>query len=118
MEVKIIVIILSLIILAGIVLSAINKKKIMNLITSSDKPCSKKSSSTIKGFDKGGNQAPLNNQIIQEELENVRRSENREDVHPDPNATKRSDICSTDACQNIDPYNKQLKFICEHECNN
>lgn len=111
MEVKIIVIIVSLIILAGIVLSTINKKKIMKLVSDNKKSC--ESNETIKGFDKGGNQAP-----IQEELENVRRSENREKVHPDPNGTRRSDICSTDACQNIDPYNKQLKLICEHECNN
>jgi hypothetical protein len=112
MEVKIIIIIFSLIILAGIVLSAINKKKIINLVSNNKKPCSYETSKTIKGFDKGGNQAP-----IQEELENVRRGENREKVHPDPNGTIRSDICSTDACQNIDPYNKQLKFICEQECN-
>lgn len=114
MEVKIIVIIVSLIILAGIVLSAINKKKIMKLVSNNNKkPCVYENSTSIKGFDKGGNQAP-----IQEELENVRRSENREKVHPDPNGTRRSDICSTDACQNIDPYNRHLKLICQQECNN
>ena len=118
MEVKIIVIIISLIILAGIVLSTINKKKIMGLVSDDKKNnCSNEIITSIKGFDKGGNQAVVS-QDIQEEMENLKRTENREEVHPDPNATKRSDICTTDSCQSIDPYNKQLRIICKHECNN
>lgn len=116
MEVKIIVIIISLIILAGIVLSTINKKQIMNLVSDNKKKCGNEKVTSIIGFDKGGNQAAISS--VQEEMENIRRTENREEVHPDPNATKRSDICTTDSCQSVDPYNKQLKIICQHECNN
>ena len=112
MEVKIIIIIISLIILTGIVLSAMNKKKIMKIVNTKE-PCP---TNLIKGFDKGGNQAPVAVEPIKENMENIRRSENREEVHPDPNSTKRSDICSTDACQSVDPYNQQLEIICNHEC--
>lgn len=117
MELKIIIIIVSLIILVGIILSAINKKKLINLVNSKNTPCSYSSTTTVKGFDKGGNQAPIN-KVVQEELDNVRRAENREYIYHDPNSTIRSDICTTDACQNIDPYNKQLKMICNKECEN
>lgn len=110
MEVKIIVIIISLIIVVGIILTTLNKKQIKNAL--GKKSCDTVVNSEVMGYETGGNQA-----MIQEELKNIRRENGREKSHPDPNATQRSDICNTDACHNCDPYHKQLKIMCD-KCNN
>jgi hypothetical protein len=114
MEVKIIIIIISLIIVVGIMLTALNKKHIKNALGTKlgSKSCSNVDDSKIQGYDTGGNQA-----MIQEEYQNVRRENGRENSYPDPNATKRSDICTTGACKNCDPYNTQLMILCK-QCNN
>ena len=110
MEVKIIVIIISLIIVVGIILTTLNKKQIKNAL--GKKSCDTVVNSEVMGYETGGNQA-----MIQEELKNVIRDNEKEKSHPYPNATQRSDICNTDACHNCDPYHEQLIIMCQ-QCNN
>tara|TARA_B100001093_G_C26568209_1_gene901728 strand:+ start:294 stop:650 length:357 start_codon:yes stop_codon:yes gene_type:complete len=109
----IIVAIICVIVLASVVLTAMNRKKIAKMIIKKDSQCDYQSTAeSIKAFDKeSGNQAP-----VMEEYNNLRRQENRERKQEDPSASNRSDICTTDACQNCDPYNKQLMTICKEEC--
>ena len=108
MEVKIIVIIISLIIVVGIILTTLNKKQIKNAL--GKKSCDTVVNSEIQGYETGGNQA-----MIQEEFKNDNDNE-KEISHPYPNATQRSDICNTDACHNCDPLNTQLIIMCQ-QCN-
>ena len=112
MEPKIIVII-AIVLISLVVVATTNRKKITKVIQ--QKKCEADDSSTnVIGFDsRGGNEAGLE---IKEGYDNVRRNDNRVNVHLNPSITNRSTVCATDACTYCDPYNKQLVNICHREC--
>jgi len=121
MENKLVIIsIIGAIIVIGIILSTVNKKNIKNILKNKNSNCSNDNSNNeniIMGYDRASKpHANLPSNLV-EEYANLRRLENREKTQEDPSATNRSDICTTDSCNNCDPYNKQLQLLCK-ECNN
>ena len=112
MEVKTIVIIISVLVLVGFLINA-NRKKLGKIINKKkcDSP-DKVDPTNITPFDSSASSQAE----IKENYDNVRRNKNRVNIHLSPSITNRSTICSTDACTYCDPFNKQLVNICEHEC--